>query len=58
MSGFPPLSLTDPLPFPKHRGKLVGTVIEEGDSEYIEWLIDAKGVKFLREVYDYLEEFK
>ncbi len=35
---YPPLKLTDPWPFKKHKGTLFEKVLE-GDLEYVKWAI-------------------
>ena len=53
---YAPLKLTDPMPFGKHKGELVGTIIEEDDGKYIFWVINNTDVQFAKEVYVYVME--
>lgn len=49
-----PLSITDEMPFGKHKGVLVGTLIEEENS-YIEWMLDNTDWTLDEEALEYFE---
>jgi len=59
MSQYPPLKLTDPMPFGKHIGILVGSIMDKKDGPgYIRWAINNTDARFAQAVHDYLKEFK
>lgn len=47
--------LNDVIPFGKHRGKTVGTTIQD-DPQYILWASDNHVMKFTTELLDYADE--
>jgi len=49
------LALLDSLPFGKHKGEVVGTVIEE-DPSYIRWMMENTDLCWEHEVLEYLKE--
>jgi hypothetical protein len=49
------LDIIDPMPIGKHKGTLVGTVIEE-DPAYIRWMVDNTDWQLNESAAKYLDE--
>lgn len=47
--------ITDPMPFGKHRGVLIGTLIED-ETSYISWLLGNTDFRLDEQALAYYEE--